>query len=499
MISNRYFLTFILIAMATWSCHPKKSSGLKDESADKSRYFDFAPNAAGMRDLYLYMDVREGLKSDGDHDGDWHDGSPSDSYCHTNHKPLIYSDRNHSPTNNIISNIDMPLDAVKGDFHTIVRICAQAYDLAPPHAPIEGSFDITVHTQGRSSNPTPFKFTGLRGWSDVDVGGLQFDGAVDDLDVQIGNISPGTRVFIESLQIAVMWDRPPQVHLVTREETEALWDQLGTDRGKIQALRRLYRLMADQALDKWGKLEAVTQQANLILLEDEVIGPDGDQQARIELAKLCFCRTPAPGSDISLWNECRKGGLIDRISPQAMGKEMPQYYVFRAACVHNFNHASRTSYPRFSRAYSDLMQHPWVNDELNWQGGALHRVYAQTYSDSYNRTFGLYDPESALDSIDVALASPAVAGGNAGALYYMSWVTKVDIELGLLQENKTYNGKYILKADVVALINDTLEEINDRVVTQQIPYGDKTEFELAQKNLLKKYRDLTGKDWVSTI
>jgi len=145
------------------------------------------------------------------------------------------------------------------------------------------------------------------------------------------------------------------------------------------------------------------------------------------------------------------------------------------------------------------MQHPWVNDELNWQGGALHRVYAQTYSDSYNRTFGLYDPESALDSIDVALASPAVAGGNAGALYYMSWVTKVDIELGLLQENKTYNGKYILKADVVALINDTLEEINDRVVTQQIPYGDKTEFELAQKNLLKKYRDLTGKDWVSTI
>ena len=99
----------------------------------------------------------------------------------------------------------------------------------------------------------------------------------------------------------------------------------------------------------------------------------------------------------------------------------------------------------------------------------------------------------------MALASPAVAGGNSGDLYYMSWATKVDIELGFLRENKTYNGNYTLKEDVVALINDTLEEMNDRVVNQQIPYGHKTEFELAQNNLLKKYRDLTGKDWVSTI
>lgn len=153
-------------------------------------------------------------------------------------------------------------------------------------------------------------------------------------------------------------------------------------------------------------IHAADQLGRLAYYEGDLLTDEGDHDRRIDIFQQCQ-------------------DDIEAISPDKIGKEVPAYYYWKAACTALWGKsASKFSVLGRVGALKDAMQKGLALDP-NYAGGGMHRVIAAVYIKSKIMSFlGLYDPAKALEHVNNAI--------RLGPEYYNAYLVKAEVmkELG---------------------------------------------------------------------
>ncbi|MCX6104255.1 MAG: hypothetical protein NTY08_00260 [Proteobacteria bacterium] len=273
---------------------------------------------------------------------------------------------------------------------------------------------------------------------------------------------------------------------------DSLFSQRENNRANISQARALYVQILNQATTVNDKIRAAEQLGRLALYEGEMLLAKSDSSSRKTVFGDCWCRSTSLFS-----RSCNEPGWVEKISPSAIGQRVPAYYYYRGMCIGYWGEASNViEQAAFSGALREA-----VNGGLDlassnssssyYEGGAVHRVAANVWSNPLARAVGLYDAKQALAQIETALAAPASGGQDPGALYFDNHRSKI-IVLKQLNSDDPSGG---WKQKAIDFANETLLDMADRLEQDQLPAARVAEFNVIFAQLKIDYRGLTGRDW----
>ncbi|MBM4251981.1 MAG: hypothetical protein FJ146_08425 [Deltaproteobacteria bacterium] len=273
---------------------------------------------------------------------------------------------------------------------------------------------------------------------------------------------------------------------------DRLFSQRENNRAVIAQARSEFLQLLDSANNVNDKIRAAEQLGRLALYEGEMLSPKSDFANRRAVFGDCWCR------NASLFSRtCNEPGWVEKISPAAIGQRVPAYFYYRGMCIGYWGEASTVlEQAAFSGALRDT-----VNAGLDvasqsaassaYEGGAVHRVAANVWSNPLARAVGLYDAKKALAQIDRALAAPANGSQDPGSLYFDNHHTKI-VVLKQLHSDEPSAG---WKQKAIDFANETLLDMMDRLAQDQIPASRAPEFQEIYDHIKISYRGLTGRDW----
>jgi len=184
---------------------------------------------------------------------------------------------------------------------------------------------------------------------------------------------------------------------------DALFVQRENNLEKIAQARAIYRKALDAKVD--DRVYAMQHIGTLAYYEGELLTAEDNHKKRVEIFEQCL-------------------GDVKKISPDELGKEVPNYYLWKAACLALWG-KSASSFSVAGRLDSleKAMKKGLALDE-RFEGGGMHRLMGSVYLKSEALWWipGLsrfYNPEKALKHIEVAI--------KMGPQYYDAYLTKAEI------------------------------------------------------------------------
>jgi len=270
---------------------------------------------------------------------------------------------------------------------------------------------------------------------------------------------------------------------------DALFANRESGRAVVGQARDAYLQLLGQATTQGDKIRVVEQLGRLALYEGEMLVPKSDTAARRQIFGDCWCKETSV-----LRGACVKPGFLDTISPANLGHSTPAYFYFRGLCSGYWGEAANLiERATFSGVLRDNINDGLAqsNDDLNYEGGGIHRVVANVWSNPAARVVGLYNVHGALDQANLALAAPATGGNGPGTVYFDNARTKVAV-LQQLNQDEPSGG---WKSQAVSYLDDTLIDMNDRVSSSQVPSDRAPEFKVFFQRLKEDYKSMTGNDW----
>lgn len=194
---------------------------------------------------------------------------------------------------------------------------------------------------------------------------------------------------------------------------DALFAQREGNLENIRNARSLYRSALDTGQGQ-ELVHAMEQLGKLAYYEGELLTAADNHDRRVEIFQQCQ-------------------DDVEKISPAKIGREVPTYYYWKAACIALWGKsASSFRVPGRLGTLEEAMIKGLALDP-SYEGGGMHRVIGTVYLKSKTLRWipGLsrfYDVDKALQHIDMAV--------KIGPQYYAAWLTKAEVlkELGRGEE-----------------------------------------------------------------
>lgn len=173
---------------------------------------------------------------------------------------------------------------------------------------------------------------------------------------------------------------------------------------RITQARAIYRQALQEAKGD-DQVYAMHRIGALAYYEGELLTPENNHSKRVEIFQQCQ-------------------DDVEKISPKKLGKEVPDYYLWKAACLALWG-KSASSFSVVGRLDSleKAMKKGLALNE-RFEGGGMHRLMGSVYlkSELLGWIPGLsrfYSPEKALKHINISI--------EMGPEYYDSYLTKAEI------------------------------------------------------------------------
>jgi hypothetical protein len=273
---------------------------------------------------------------------------------------------------------------------------------------------------------------------------------------------------------------------------DRLFSQRENNKAVIAQARSEYLQLLDSASNTNDKIRAAEQLGRLALYEGEMLAAKTDSATRRAVFGDCWCRST------SLFTRtCNEPGWVEKISPAAIGQRISAYYYYRGMCIGYWGEASNVlEQAAFSGALRDAVNGgieiaTQSAESSAYEGGAVHRVAANVWSNPLARAVGLYDIKKALVQIDRALAAPANGSQDPGSLFFDNHRSKI-IVMKQLNSDEPSAG---WKDKAIDFANETLLDMTDRIEQDQIPTSRVPEFKVIYDHLKIDYRALAGREW----
>ncbi len=273
---------------------------------------------------------------------------------------------------------------------------------------------------------------------------------------------------------------------------DRLYAQRENNRAAIAQARSEYQQLLNSATNTNDKIRAAEQLGRLALYEGEMLTPKSDSATRRAIFGDCWCRSTSLFS-----RTCNEPGWVEKISPAAIGQRISAYYYYRGMCIGYWGEASNVlEQAAFSGALREAVnggiEIAGQNAESSaYEGGAVHRVAANVWSNPLARAVGLYDIKKAYAQVEKALAAPANGSQDPGSLYFDNHRSKI-IVMKQLNSDEPSEG---WKDKAIAFANETLLDMTDRIDQDQIPASRVPEFKVIYDHIKIDYRSLSGRDW----
>ena len=237
----------------------------------------------------------------------------------------------------------------------------------------------------------------------------------------------------------------PGFALADWDEADELFERRSEGQEAIAEARAAYEAIAQNATGT-ELIRAVSQISKLDLFEGEMTLPKSAKAERMAIFKRCW-ETSVP-----------------RIHPDQVG-ETPNYYYWRGVCLGFWGEAAG---PLRALPYVSLLLdliEGGMEQDTRYEGGGIYRLAAGIYVDKQSQPLGLYDPDKALEMIELSLEQDAFPGDpNPGWMWYDNWRGKglCLMELDRLEEAKD-------------LLLEKREEIEILQEDEELPFGREPE------------------------
>lgn len=185
---------------------------------------------------------------------------------------------------------------------------------------------------------------------------------------------------------------------------DTLYAQRENSLERIAEARAIYRKALSDAKGD-DRVYAMQRIGALAYYEGELLTSEDNHKKRVKIFEQCL-------------------DDVKKISPEELGKEVPNYYLWKAACLALWGKsASSLSVVGHLDSLERAMRNGLALNE-RFEGGAMHRLMGSVYLKSemlwwipgLNR---FYNPEKALKHINISI--------EMGPQYYDSYLTKAEI------------------------------------------------------------------------
>ncbi len=205
----------------------------------------------------------------------------------------------------------------------------------------------------------------------------------------------------------------------TIDEADALFAQRQGNEETTVAARDAYLAVADSGVEGEELVRAVVGASRAYIYQGESLVDTLEGSDRTKRR--------------TIFKGCRDN--IERIAPNKLGAETPEYYYFKAACT--------ALYAQVSGTLENLLLVGPLRDTIEdglavpggdtYEGGGIKRVKAAIQSNPKAKPLpgGFYDPELALQLINEAIDSPAFGDSYDGSVSCENQRRKVNVLLEL--------------------------------------------------------------------